>query len=73
MNSRTEVESRLGPVARAVATGTAVAKPQQTAGPREILQGIPTPSGGRREDRLSVDPLRETDRYRLVQTMPLPQ
>ena len=73
MNSNTEVEPRPGGEARpSVTTPTGQAKAARRAcdlvcGQAQVAA---RPHGA---ERVSVDPLCETDRYRLVQSMPLPQ
>lgn len=76
MNARTEVEDLAG-------TGSAMAAPDREAarsarpvppktGARGVMPGPGTGTADEREaNRMSVDPLRGTDRYRLVAPLPL--
>lgn len=63
MNAKTEVDTAGGELVRAPAATKRVANPGREAGDRQATpQATKVPA----TERISVDPMRATDRYRLV-------
>lgn len=66
MNAKTQVDTAGGELQRAPVTAKRAATTGKDAGDRATGATSPTAAKAAAEERLSVDPMRATDRYRLV-------